>query len=134
MPHERMQEYVNVDYRRTLSIVGTVEEEGIERIIAEGRYVQQRDHAFADTAFVVDERHQGLGIASFLLSLLIRTARDHGIAGFAADILADNKAMIRVFEKTGLPLRAGMEYGVYHLTMPFAGGNENADPAPIEED
>ena len=134
MPHERMQEYVNVDYRRTLSIVGTVEEEGIERIIAEGRYVQQRDHAFADTAFVVDERHQGLGIASFLLSLLIRTARDHGIAGFAADILADNKAMIRVFEKTGLPLRAAMVSGVYHLSMPFAGGNETADPDETDPD
>jgi len=134
MPHERMQEYVNVDYRRTLSIVGTVEEEGIERIIAEGRYTRLRNNAFATAAFVVDERHQGLGIASFLLSLLIRTARDHGIAGFAADILADNKAMIRVFEKTGLPLRAAMVSGVYHLSMPFAGGNENADPDETDPD
>ena len=128
MPHERMQEYVNVDYRRTLSIVGTVEEEGIERIIAEGRYTRLRNNAFATAAFVVDERHQGFGIASFLLSLLIRTARDHGVTGFTAAVLADNKAMIRVFEKTGLPLRAAMVSGVYHLSMPFAGGNENADP------
>jgi GNAT superfamily N-acetyltransferase len=127
-----MQEYVNVDYRRTLSVVGTVEEGGIEKIIAEGRYVQQRNNAFADTAFVVDERYQGLGIASFLLDLLIRAARDHGIAGFAADILADNKAMIRVFEKTGLPMKAAMEYGVYHLTIPFPGGNANAVPSETD--
>ena len=64
--------------------------------------------------------------AAFLLNLLIRTARDHGIGGFTAAVLADNRAMIRVFEKTGLPLRAGMEYGVYHLSIPFAGGNDQA--------
>lgn len=132
MPHEKMQEYVNVDYRRTLSVVGTVEEGGIEKIIAEGRYTRLRNSTFANAAFVVDERYQGLGIASFLLDLLIRAARDHGIAGFAADILADNKAMIRVFEKTGLPMKAAMEYGVYHLTIPFPGGNANAVPSETD--
>ncbi len=134
MPHEKMQEYVNVDYRRTLSIVGTIEESGIEKIIAEGRYVRQHDKIFADTAFVVDERYQGRGIASFLLDLLIRTAGDRGIGGFTADILADNKPMIRVFEKTGLPMKAGMAYGVYHLTIPFPDGNDSAVPAATDQD
>ena len=42
--------------------------------------------------------------------------------------------MIRVFEKTGLPLRAAMVSGVYHLSMPFAGGNETADPDETDPD
>ncbi len=120
MPHVKLQEYVNVDYRNTLSIVGLIEEEGRERIIAEGRYVIRHDRPFADTAFVVDESCQGRGVASFLLQLLINAAREHGIEGFSADVLADNRAIIKVFEKSQLSVKAFMEYGVYHLSLPFA--------------
>ena len=127
MPHGKMQEYVNVNFSRCMSIVGIVEEQGVERIIAEGRYVRKPDSPYADTAFVVDERFQDRGIASFLLGLLIRSAKEQGIAGFSADVLADNKPMIKVFEKAGYPIRAVMEYGIYALTIPFT---ERADAAP----
>jgi len=119
MPHVKLQEYVNVDYRNTLSIIGLIEEEGRERIIAEGRYVTRHDRPFADTAFIVDENVQGRGIASFLLQLLINAARERGIEGFSADVLADNRAIIKVFEKSKLPVQAFMEHGLYHLTIPF---------------
>ena len=119
MPHYKMQEYVNVDYQRTLSIVGTVSESGRERLIAEGRYVRHHDRPSADVAFIVDEHYQGIGIASFLLTMLIRVAREQRIAGFTADVLADNKAMLKVFEKASFPIRAVLECGIYNLTIPF---------------
>ena len=40
MPHTKMQEYVNVDCNRALSIVGLVGEPAQERIVAEARYVK----------------------------------------------------------------------------------------------
>jgi len=120
MPHVKMQEYVNVDYRHCMSIVGFVEESGVERIIAEGRYVHLQDRPFADTAFVVDEKYQGRGIASFLLDILISCAQEQGIKGFTADVLADNKAMIRIYEKSRYPIQAIVEFGVYRLTIPFS--------------
>jgi GNAT superfamily N-acetyltransferase len=110
---------VNVDYLRIMSIVGTVEEAEAERIIAEGRYVRHHDRPLADVAFVVDENFQGRGIASFLFETLIRVARESGIEGFTADVIADNKAMLKVFEKAPFPIRAVMEYGIYNLTIPF---------------
>jgi len=119
MPHAKMQEYVNVDYRCHMSIVGLVEEGGIERLIAEGRYVLHRDRPFADTAFVVDEKYQGLGIATYILTMLIEFAHEQSIKGFTADVLADNKSMIKVYEKSGYPIKAIVEFGVYHLTIPF---------------
>jgi acyl-CoA hydrolase/RimJ/RimL family protein N-acetyltransferase len=120
MPHAKMQEYVNVDYRCSMSIVGLIEEGGIERIIAEGRYVLMKDRPFADTAFVVDEKYQGTGIATFILNTLITFAREQGIKGFTADVLADNKGMLKVYEKSGYPIQAVVEYGVYHLTLPLS--------------
>jgi RimJ/RimL family protein N-acetyltransferase len=120
MPHQKMQDYVSVDYSRFMSIVGIVEQGGVEKIIAEGRYVRHLDRPLcADTAFVVDEHYQGMGIALFLLELLIKTARERGVQVFTADVIADNKPMMRVFEKSKLPMRAVMEYGAYNLTMPL---------------
>ena len=131
MPHSKMQEYVNVDYQRIMSIVGTVGEGGSERLIAEGRYVRHHNRPFADVAFIVDEDYQGLGIATFLFEMLIRIARELGIEGFTADVLAANKAMLKVFEKAPFPIRAVMEYGIYNLTIPFSEGE--ASPSAPEE-
>jgi len=119
MPHKKMQEYVNVDYRRIMSIVGVIDDAGRERIIAEARFVRAQDRPWADTAFIVDEAFQGKGIASFLFSLLVQHAREEGIEVFTADVLAGNKAMLRVYEKAGFPIKAVLESGVYELTIPL---------------
>ncbi|MDI6616933.1 MAG: GNAT family N-acetyltransferase, partial [Syntrophaceae bacterium] len=120
MPHMMMQEYVNVDYGHTMSIVGLAGESGRRRIIAEARYVLSTDRPYADVAFVVDEKFQGLGIGSFLLNMLISIARKRGVEGFTADVLVENKPMLKVFEKAPFPLHAVVKGGMYGLTIPFA--------------
>ena len=48
MPHKKMQEYVNVNYRWVMSIVGVVEvSAGTEKIIAEARYARMKQDTFA---------------------------------------------------------------------------------------
>jgi acyl-CoA hydrolase/GNAT superfamily N-acetyltransferase len=120
MPHKETQQYVNIDYQKTLSIVGTITESGGERIIAEGRYVCLSDRpSYAEVAFIVDENYQGKGVASFLLKTLVGAAVEQGIEGFTADVLYDNKAMLKVFEKASFPINAVIKYGVYKLEIPF---------------
>jgi len=120
MPHITMQEYVNVDYRHIMSIVGLIEESGIEHIIAEGRYVLLKDRPYADVAFIVDEKLQNTGVGSFLFDTLIKIARKRGIKGFTADVLTENKPMMKVFEKAPLPIHAVVRSGAYELTIPFS--------------
>jgi len=119
MPHPKMQEYVNVDWSRDLSIVALVGEEGKGRIIAEGRYLGIPGSLLAELVFVVDENFQSTGIATYLYGMLIRLAKEKGLKGFTADVLFDNQAMMKVFHKGELPVRAQLESGVYHLTIPF---------------
>ncbi|MCF8143738.1 MAG: GNAT family N-acetyltransferase [Deltaproteobacteria bacterium] len=120
MPHAKMQEYVNIDYRKTMSMVGLVGEPGEGRIIAEARYVHLHDIPYADVAFVVDENYQGKGIATFLFEMLAKIAKNRGIEGFRADVLATNTSMLKVFESAAEgPIQAVMEGGVYQLTIPF---------------
>ena len=119
MPHKKMQEYVNVNYNLVMSIVGIVEVAGTEKIIAEARYARTKQDSFADTAFIVDEEYHNKGIASYLFELLIRTAREEGVKGFTADVLASNKAMLKVYEKSPFPVQTVLSRGIYELNIPF---------------
>jgi len=121
MPHEKTQEYVNVDYRDVLSIVGLVGEPGQQTIIAEARFAKHQNKPFVDIAFVVDEAYQGCGIATYLYQMLARLAKERGAQGMTADILASNRAMLKVFEKGDFPVQARVEQGIYELTIDLAG-------------
>lgn len=129
MPHTKMQEYVNVDFSQVLSIVGLLGDPGQGQIIAEARFIKEKNRPWAEVAFVVDEAYQRIGIATYLYKMLIRLAKDRGIQGFTADVLASNKAMMKVFEKGGVIVKAQLEYGVYHLSIPF-----EAQPSPVRKD
>ncbi len=120
MPHAKMQEYVNVDWNQIMSIVGLVGEEGKGRIIVEARYIKIPSSPFAEVVFVVDEKYQQFGIASFLYKMLIRLAKEKGIRGFMAEVLFSNIGMMKVFRKGDLPVKACLESGVYHLEIPFS--------------
>jgi RimJ/RimL family protein N-acetyltransferase len=124
MPHTRMQEYVNVDCNKILSIVGLIGDPSGERIIAEARFGKYPDRPYADIAFIVDDQFQGHGIATHLYKMLVQEGRKRGLKGFTADVLASNKSMMKVFEKGVLPFHAKMGHGQFELTIPFEGGDE----------
>jgi GNAT superfamily N-acetyltransferase len=128
MPHTKMQQYVNVDYRVALSILGLIGSVGSGQIIAEGRFVKHRETMMADVAFVVDEKYKGRGIATYLYKLLVKAAKERGIVGFTADVLSSNKAMLKVFEKGGHTIRACLEQGAYELVIPFDANLEQKKP------
>jgi acyl-CoA hydrolase/RimJ/RimL family protein N-acetyltransferase len=127
MPHAKMQEYVNVDWSRTMSIVGIVESEDQSRVIAEARYIKQDVPSLAEVVFVVDGAYQGLGVASFLLRLLMRLAKQRGVERFTADVLFSNQAMMKVFRKGAHSLKAKLQDGIYQVEIPLV--SERAEPA-----
>lgn len=99
MPHKEMQKYVNIDYSSILSIVGIVEKNRVENIIAEARYAYYPGEDVYELAFIVDEKYQGKGISTFMLNYLIMIAKDRGIKKLIANILPENNKMIHVFNK-----------------------------------
>jgi len=119
MPHNKMQEYVNVDYSHMMSVVALVRKSGQETIIAEARYAKDEQSAIGDLAFVVDEKYQGIGIGSYLYEMLIRLAQDRGLKGFSAEVLQANQSMMKVFEKGQFPVNARVEDGLLRLTIAF---------------
>ncbi|MCA1785581.1 MAG: GNAT family N-acetyltransferase, partial [Desulfobacteraceae bacterium] len=121
MDHDKMQTYVNVDYQKEFSIVGLVVENGNQKIIAEARMIRDERTYYGEVAFLIDERFQGIGIGSYMLSRLIEQAREQSFKGLTAEVLADNQPMIKVFEKAGLPMETSLSGGIYHVTLRFSG-------------
>jgi len=54
-----------------------------------------------------------------MYELLMDIARKHGLQGFTADVLATNKAMLKVYEKAPYPVKSVLSDGVYSLTILF---------------
>ncbi len=117
MSHDKMQEYVNVDYGKEFSVVGFGGKKGEGKMIAEARLVTGDEEHIGEVAFLIDETYQGLGIGSYLMDLLIVEGRNRGLHALCAQVLSDNQPMIKVFEKTGLPVESRLESGVYQITI-----------------
>ncbi|MER6497907.1 GNAT family N-acetyltransferase [Streptomyces sp. NPDC001455] len=71
----------------------------------------------AEVAFLVQDAHQGRGVASALLEHIAAVARERGIRRFAAEVLPANTKMIKVFRDAGYTQQRSFEEGSVHLTL-----------------
>ncbi len=126
MRHRDAQCYCNVDYGEMMTVVGAIKEEKHEHIVAIGQYELNPATNVAECAFMVRDEYQNRGIGTYLLKKLIETAKSKGIAGFTAEVLAGNQAMLRVFNKTGYKIRSTIEEGIHHISFTFHEGLDRA--------
>lgn len=119
MPHERLQEFVVIDYTKEMIILATVKEEEKEKIVGVGQYgINETTHT-AEAAFVVRDNYQNRGIGKELLSHLTYLAKKQGLLGFTAEVLAENVPMLHLFEEMGFDIDKRHERGVYEMRMAF---------------
>ncbi|MDB4433234.1 GNAT family N-acetyltransferase [bacterium] len=118
MPHRDLLRYLDVDYSKNMAVVIESEPAGAEsEIIGMGSYHTDPATNYAETAFLIHDDWQGRGLGTELLGYLIDIARQNGIAGFTAEVLAENRAMRHVFHKSGLEVQSTLSAGVYSLEM-----------------
>jgi len=120
LPEGPLDRIDRIDFVRLLGLVATIGSGDDEVVIGSSTYVAD-DAAdgtrAAEVAFTVEEDYQGQGLAGRLLEAAAAIARRHGIGRFTADVLSDNAPMLRVFERSGLPMRRRREGGVIHLEL-----------------
>ena len=74
----------------------------------------------AEVAFLVEDAHQGRGLASTLLEHIAAVARERGVRRFEAEVLPANRKMIKVFTDAGYSQRRSFADGAVHLTLDLA--------------
>ncbi len=119
MPHERLQEFVIIDYTQELAIVAMVGSEENQEIAGVGRYFIDKEKHSAEVAFAVRDEHHNKGIGKELLAYLTYLAKRQGLLGFTAEVLAENKPMLHVFETGGFDIVKHNIAGIYEMTMAF---------------
>ena len=119
LSREQVQDFVYIDHRIEVAIVGTLPEAFGENILCVGRYYLDPDTNRAEVAFIVKDEYQGQGIGSFLLAHLIAVAKRNGIAGFTAEVLRDNRPMQHVFNKSGCKVSSRVEDDVCCYRLEF---------------
>jgi RimJ/RimL family protein N-acetyltransferase len=108
--------FVNVDFTDHVALVAVVEEEGRRMIIGGGRYIVVRPGT-AELAFAVIDEYQGRGIGAALMRHLAALARGAGLKELIAEVLPDNIAMLKIFQKSGFRLKTKREAGVVHVAL-----------------
>ncbi|MEV0503250.1 GNAT family N-acetyltransferase [Streptomyces spectabilis] len=87
-----------------------------DRIDAQGRPASGPADE-AEVAFLVQDAHQGRGVASALLEHIAAVARERGIRRFAAEVLPSNTKMVKVFTDAGYQQQRSFEDGVVRLEL-----------------
>lgn len=116
MPHERLQEFVVIDYTQEMVILATRGTEDNEEVIGIGQYGIGQDVHSAEVAFAVRDKEQKQGIGTELLSYLIYLGKRNGLLSFMAEVLYENKPMLTVFERAGFKVVSSGE-GLYYLKL-----------------
>jgi acyl-CoA hydrolase/RimJ/RimL family protein N-acetyltransferase len=119
MPHERLQEFVIIDYTKEMAIVAMIGNEENQEIVGVGRYFIDESKHSAEVAFAVRDQYHNKGIGKELLAYLTYLAKRQGLLGFTAEVLAENKQMLHVFENGGFDIAKHNIAGIYEMKMAF---------------
>ncbi|MGH3375299.1 MAG: GNAT family N-acetyltransferase [Actinoallomurus sp.] len=118
-----IEHFTKVDYDDRVALIATIG----GAMVAVVRYDRIPDSSrpgerarTAEVAFLVEDAHQGRGLASVLLEHIAAAARERGITGFIADVLPENRRMSKVFRDAGYKAEQRFEDGVLMLTLDLA--------------
>ena len=115
----QIQNFVYIDHRQDVAIVGILPEAYGDEIIAVGRYYLDERTNRAEVAFVIRDEWQNKGLGSFVFKHLVNIAKANGITGFTAEVLRNNNRMQAIFNHSGLNVTSAIEEGVYSFIMDF---------------
>jgi RimJ/RimL family protein N-acetyltransferase len=121
---EELKSATEVDFEKVVALVVTIGEGEHEIIIGGGRYAVLDETAelrSAEVAFTVEEDYHRQGIARIALQHLALIAREKGLSRFVAEVLPENRGMLTVFSRSGLPMKTKHGGDVVHVTMSLTG-------------
>jgi len=108
--------FVDVDFVNHVALIAVVEEGGKPTIAGGGRFIVLSPGQ-AEVAFAVVDKYQGQGLGTTLMRHLVAIARRAGLRELLADVLPDNRQMLNVFQKSGLPVSTRRDAGSLHVTL-----------------
>jgi len=101
LPATELAHFIHAGEADRFSVIATMTIDGIETIVGEARYGFEADTGSFEFGLSIDDRWQGHGIGSALLSNLECRAAAFGAKRLFGDTLRSNEAMIGLARKSG---------------------------------
>jgi acetyl coenzyme A synthetase (ADP forming)-like protein len=117
---ELVDQVIDPDWSERGALLGSLVERSSEHVVALASYVRLRDATAAEAAFAVADTYQQRGVGTRLVEQLAERAARHGIERFVAEVVADNRRMLGVFEALGFELTRELAGGEVEVTFPIA--------------
>jgi len=115
---EEAHAFANVDDRERMAVVAEVDTGLGPALIGVARYGPSEEGTTADIGLLVEDGWQGLGLGPILLEDILRAGEQRGIHQFSADVLTDNRRVLRLLARyTTITQRTtsdGVERLVFH--------------------
>ncbi|MEM2387880.1 MAG: GNAT family N-acetyltransferase [Candidatus Aenigmatarchaeota archaeon] len=118
MPHERLQEFCIVDFKKEMVIIATISKDEREEIVGLAQYIIDESNYTAEVAMVVRDDYQNKGVGRALIEYLAEIAKKNGLFGFTAEVLADNKPALHLLDEI-FKTEKRLEDGVYKIFIRF---------------
>ena len=112
---KELERFTVVDYVDRVAFVILLGDE----LMGIGRYDRLGDTTEAEVAFNIADAHQGRGLGSILMEHLAAAARENGIRTFTAEVLPENRKMLKVFQAAGFETSRSFEDGVVVVEFPI---------------
>jgi RimJ/RimL family protein N-acetyltransferase len=113
---QEIEFFTNLDFVNHVALVAVAEEGGGPAVIGGARYIVVQPGT-AEVAFAVIDQYQGQGVGAALMRHLAMLAREAGLKELIAEVLPENIAMLKVFEKCGLPVHMERAPQVVHVSL-----------------
>jgi len=112
--HERLTRICFIDYDREMALVAERRnaETGEPEILGVGRMMKVHGTNEGEVAVLVSDHWQGRGLGKELLARLLIVGADEKLSKLTADILPDNRDVMRICEKLGFTLKHSLDDGV----------------------
>jgi acetyltransferase len=109
--HERLTRICFIDYDREMALVAMRRnpDTGESEILGVGRMTKIHGTNEAEVAVLVSDKWQGHGLGKELLRRLMTIGADEKIGKLTADILPDNRDVMRICEKLGFGLKHSVD-------------------------
>jgi len=109
--HERLTRICFIDYDREMVLVAERgnPETGEPEILGVGRMMKIHGTTEAEVAVLIGDRWQKRGLGRGLLARLIAIGSDERLTKLTADMLPDNRNMMRLCEKLGFTVKYSLD-------------------------
>lgn len=112
---KELERFTVVDYVDRVAFVVLLGDE----LMGIGRYDRLGDSTEAEVAFNIADAHQGRGLGSILIEHLAAAGRENGLRTFTAEVLPENRKMLKVFQAAGFETSRSFADGVVVVEFPI---------------